>query len=334
MKKIGCLGMGAWGFCLASLLASKGEYEIICWTTNPDLARQLNCTREHPLFPGHFSQGHMTFTTDMAYALNHVDMIVESVTSAGLRPVFEQVRSLGLPACPIIITSKGIEQDSGRILPDVVREILGDDFRPLIGLLSGPSFAQEVIHGLPTSVVGSGYSLEVIQSVCDTFMTPTFRVYPNSDILGVAFGGALKNIIAIACGISDGLALGNSSKAALMTRGLHEIRKLAVACGCKAETIYGLTGMGDLSLTCGSSMSRNFRFGTLLAQGMNSKEAQAVIGMVVEGAYTCLSALQLGRQHQVDLPIAHAVYSIMHENLLPSDAVKALMQRTIKEEHL
>lgn len=334
MKKIGCLGMGAWGFCLASLLASKNEYEIICWTTNPELAYQLTNTREHPVFPGFFAPGKMTFTTDLAMALDQVDMIVESVTSAGLRPVFEQVKALGLPDCPIVITSKGIEQDSGRILPAVVREILGEPLHLQIGILSGPSFAQEVIHGLPTSVVGSGYSLQVIQSICDTFMTPTFRVYPNSDILGVSFGGALKNIIAIACGISDGLALGNSSKAALMTRGLHEIRKLAVACGCKPETIYGLSGMGDLCLTCGSSMSRNFRFGMLLSQGLTILEAQTKIGMVVEGAYTCTSALQLGRQCQVDLPIAQAVYSIMHENMLPTDAVKVLMQRTIKEEHL
>ncbi|MFI5343888.1 MAG: NAD(P)H-dependent glycerol-3-phosphate dehydrogenase [Chlamydiales bacterium] len=334
MKKISCLGMGAWGYCLASLLAAKENCEIVCWTTNPDLAQRLNQTREHPFFPGHYSVGQMAFTTDMAYALHQTDMIVESVTSAGLRSVFECVRSLGLPACPIVITSKGIEQDTGRILPEVVSEVLGEQYRPLIGILSGPSFAQEVIYGLPTSVVGSGYSIEVIHCICETFMTPSFRVYPNTDILGVAFGGALKNIIAIACGVSEGLALGCSSKAALMTRGLHEIRKLAVACGCKQETIYGLAGMGDLCLTCNSSMSRNFRFGTLLAQGKNALEAQQSIGMVVEGSYTCLSALQLSKQCHVDLPIAQAVYSIMHEGLLPSDAVRVLMQRTIKEEHL
>jgi glycerol-3-phosphate dehydrogenase (NAD(P)+) len=334
MKKIGYLGMGAWGYCLASLLAAKEEYELVCWTTKPDLARHLTETREHPLLPGHRSKGKMTFTTDMAYVLRDADMIVESVTSAGLRPVFEQVRSLGLPLCPIVITSKGIEQDTGRILPEVAIEVLGEEFRPLIGFLSGPSFAQEVIRGLPTSVVGTSYSLDVIQCVCETFTTPTFRIYPNTDILGVAFGGGLKNIIAIACGISEGLALGSSSKAALMTRGLHEIRKLAVACGCKPETINGLAGMGDLCLTCSSSMSRNFRFGTLLAQGVPSEEAQKRIGMVVEGAYSCVSALQLSEQYQVDLPIAEAVYHIIYHSLRPVDAVSALMQRTIKEEHL
>lgn len=334
MKKIGYLGMGAWGYCLASLLAAKENCEIVCWTTKPALALHLSEKREHPLLPGHRSKGRMTFTTDMAQALHDADMIVESVTSAGLRPVFEQARSLGLPTCPIIITSKGIEQDSGRILPDVAIDILGEDYRPLIGCLSGPSFAQEVIRGLPTSVVGSGYSHTVIQQLCEVFMTPTFRIYPNTDIRGVAFGGALKNIIGIACGISEGLALGCSSKAALMTRGLHEICKLAVSNHCRAETLYGLTGMGDLCVTCSSPISRNFRFGMLLAQGLSSAEAQKHIGMVVEGAYTCVSALQLGKLCKVELPIAEAVYKIVYESMQPIDAVRALMQRTIKEEHL
>lgn len=334
MKKIGYLGMGAWGYCLASLLASKADYELVCWTTKPELAQLLTKTREHPLLPGQRSKGQMIFTTNMAHALHNANMIVESVTSAGLRSVFEQIRSLGLPSCPIVITSKGIEQDTGRILPEVAIEVLGEEFRPLIGCLSGPSFAQEVIRGLPTSVVGTGYSLDVIQGICETFMTPAFRVYPNIDILGVAFGGALKNIIGIACGISEGLALGCSSKAALMTRGLHEIRKLAVACGCKPETINGLAGMGDLCVTCSSPISRNFRFGMLLSQGLSAEDAQKRIGMVVEGAYTCVSALQLSKQYQIELPIAEAVYQIIYHNMRPTDAVGALMQRTIKEEHL
>ena len=174
----------------------------------------------------------------------------------------------------------------------------------------------------------------MIQTVCETFTTPSFRIYPNNDILGVAFGGALKNIIAIACGISEGLALGCSSKAALMTRGLHEIRKLAVAFGCKPETLNGLAGMGDLCLTCSSTMSRNFRFGMLLAQGVSAEQARKRIGMVVEGAYTCVSALQLSKQCKVALPIAEAVSQIIYHGMPPIDAVGALMQRTIKEEHL
>jgi glycerol-3-phosphate dehydrogenase (NAD(P)+) len=276
----------------------------------------------------------MSFTTNMADALRGIDMLVESVTSAGIRPVFEQVRSLGLPACPIVMTSKGIEQDTGKILPEVVVEILGEIFRPCIGFLSGPSFAQEVIRGLPTSVISTGYSAQVIQLISETFMTPHFRVYPNHDMIGVAFGGALKNIIGIACGILEGLGLGYSSKAALMTRGLHEIRKLAVAMGCKPETINGLSGMGDLCVTCSSPISRNFRFGTLLARNYSAEQAQQEIGMVVEGVYTCVSALQLSQQAQVMMPITEAVYHVIQGHIQPQEAVKALMQRPIKEEHL
>ena len=211
---------------------------------------------------------------------------------------------------------------------------LVESFKSNIGFLSGPGFAQEIIRGLPTSVVGSAYDPETIKLVCETFGTQSFRVYPNSDILGVALGGALKNIIAIACGISDGLKFGNSSKAALMTRGLHEIRKLAVARGCKADTINGLAGMGDLFLTCSSSLSRNFRFGELITQGLSSTEALKKIGMAVEGAYTCVSAIQLSKTLNIPMPITEMVYMIIYENLKPADAVSMLMQRTVKEEHL
>jgi len=334
MKKIAYLGMGAWGFCLASLLAAKGEYEIFCWSTDPHLVAILEKTKEHPKIPGYHFSGQMRFSTNLAFILENADLIIESVTSAGIRPVFEQMRSLAILDSPIILTSKGIEQDTGKILPEVAIEVLGEYYRPFIGLLSGPSFAQEVIRGLPTSVVGTGYSQETIAKVCEVFTTPTFRIYPNSDIFGVAFGGALKNIIAIACGISDGLALGCSSKAALITRGLHEIRKLSSACGCRPETINGLAGLGDLCLTCSSPISRNFRFGSLLAQGMSADHALNHIGMVVEGAYTCISALQLAKQYNISLPIAQIVYDIIQGKTTPLDAVRSLMQRAIKEEHL
>lgn len=331
--KIGYLGMGAWGFCLASLLASKG-YELVCWTTNRDLADHLTKKREHPKLPGFQAPGKMTFTTEISHCLQGIDVLVESVTSAGLRPVFTEAKKHGIPLCPIVITSKGIEQGSGLILSDIIVEVLGEKYRPHIGYVSGPSFAQEVIQGLPTSVVASAYDYDLMMQVCNAFSTPTFRVYPNTDVLGVAYGGALKNIVGIACGVSEGLTLGRSAMAALMTRGLHEIRKLAVARGCRAETIYGLSGMGDLFVTCSSAMSRNFRFGLLLAQGHSAKEAYDKIGMVVEGAYTCVSALQISDKMDIPMPITEAVCKIIYEGLEPKKAVNALMQRTIKEEHL
>lgn len=334
MTKIGYLGVGAWGFCLSSLLATKKKYKLTCWTNKEELAKRLNETRQHPLFPNLFIKGDVSFTTDLGKTVRDADIIIESVSSAGIRPVFEKVKTFGISPRYIIVTSKGIEQNSGKILPQVVAEILGEPFKPYIGFLSGPGFADEVIRGMPTSVVGTGFSTQAIKTVCDIFKTENFRIYPNADIFGVAIGGAMKNIIAIACGICQGLSLGSSSKAALMTRGLHEIRKLAVACGCESSTINGLAGMGDLCLTCSSLMSRNFRFGSLLAQGVSSSDAQKQIGMVVEGAYACVSALQLGKQHKIDLPITEAVYQIIYENLKPSDAVLSLMKRAIKEEHL
>lgn len=331
--KIGYLGAGAWGFALATVLASKG-HEIVSWTIFPELADKLNNTLEHPMLPGSKGKGNMKFTTKLEEALQDADFIIESVTSAGIRPVFSQVKELLTPKCPIVITSKGIEQDTGLILSDVVMEIFGEDVRSQLGAVSGPSYASEVVKGLPTSVVGSAYDPDTMKQTCDLFTTETFRVYPNADMKGIAYGGALKNIIAIACGIADGLALGYSARAALMTRGLHEIRKLAVARGCKSETLYGLSGLGDLCVTCSAMTSRNFKFGYLLAQGRTSEEAQEQIGMVVEGAYTCVSAMQLSKQLNVSMPITEVVHKVLYEGLQPQDSVKLLMKRTIKEEHL
>lgn len=331
--KVGYLGAGTWGFCLASLLASKG-LEVICWTREASLAKHLSTTGRHPHLAGGLAPANLRFTTDLTEVLDGVDILVESVTSKGIRSVFERVREIIMPTCPIVITSKGIEQNSGLILPDVVVEVLGASVQFQVGALSGPGYAQEVIRGLPTSVVGSAYSQTVMHAICELFTTQTFRVYPNTDLRGVAFGGALKNIIAIACGISDGLQYGNGSKTALMTRGLHEIRKLGMSLGCKAETFYGLSGMGDVFLTCSSPMSRNYRFGVLLAQGRTPEQARTEIDTVVEGAYTCVSALQLGEQQNIAMPITEQVHRILFEGLAPTEAVVGLMRRVIKEEHL
>lgn len=331
--KIAYLGLGAWGFCLASLLAKKG-YRLTCWSIDREQVKQLALTREHEMLPGHRSVGDMTFTTDLEEALAGAELIVESVTSKGVRPVFEAVKKIGLPGCPIAMTSKGIEQNTGLTLPAIVEELFGGGVSDRLAVVSGPSFAHDVIRGLPTSVVGSSKSYEVMREVCEIFSTDTFRVYPNSDILGVSYGGALKNIIAIACGISEGLALGYSCNAALITRGLHEIRKLSVAKGCRVETLYGLSGMGDLCLTCGSIMSRNYRFGHLLAEANSPEKAKEKIGMVVEGAYTAVSALQLSKECGVEMPITEAVNRIIAGEISPKEAVSLLMSRTIKEEHL
>lgn len=273
-------------------------------------------------------------TTDLEEAISDVDLIVESVTSKGLRPVLEKVRATKKEIPTLLITSKGIEQGSGLFLSEVAMDVLGKEMKQNIACLSGPSLANEVMSKLPTSVVCSAYREELMHTLADVFCTPFFRVYPNADMKGVAFGGAMKNIVAIACAISDGLGMGQNTKAALMTRGLHEMRKLGIALGCVSDTLHGLAGMGDLCATCLSTSSRNYLFGKFLAAGLHPEEAKKKVGMVVEGAYSCVSALQLGKKKKIPLPITEAVHGIIYENLCPREAVESLLSRVIKPEHL
>lgn len=331
--KVGYLGAGAWGFALANLLASKG-LKVTCWSIDQQLVNDLNAGDEHPILRGHTCHKNVKMTSSLREAVEGADVIVESVTAKGLRPVAEQVKALNMFNGYFVITSKGIEQESGMILTDVLLDVLGSSFKEKVGCLSGPSYADEVIRKLPTSVVCASYSEKARKLIAEMFTTDFFRVYPNQDLRGVAFGGALKNIIGIACGVAEGLGLGFSARAALMTRGLHEMRKLAVASGCKEETLNGLSGMGDLCVTCSAMTSRNFKFGYLLTQGISVEEAKKKIGMVVEGAYTCVSALKLSKALKIPMPISEAVYAMIYEGIAPKEVVKKLMQREIKEEHL
>ncbi len=333
MKKIAYLGAGTWGFAIASLIANNG-YSVSVWTRRKEFADQLEKTRVHPKLADARAPDNIHFTSDLAEALDGCDVIVESVTSSGIRPVFTEVIRLGKIQCPVILTSKGIEQKSGLLLPEVISELMGVKESPLIGCLSGPSHAEEVVCELPTSVVCSAYDASVMKKILELFTSPKFRVYPNSDLKGVCFGGAMKNIMAIACGIADGLGCGDNTKAALMTRGLHEIRKLCVVKDCKPETLNGLSGLGDLCVTCLSTHSRNYRYGRLIAEGFSPEGARQKIGMAVEGVYTCVSALQLGRKHGIPIPITEATYAIIYEGMHPKEAVQSLLQRAIKEEHL
>ena len=333
MKKIAYLGAGTWGFSLSSQLGRNGHC-VIVWTRDPAMAVELQTTRIHPKLPGSKAPDNLTFTSSLDEALKGADIIVESVTTSGIRPVFQQVLQRGEIRIPVILTSKGIEQVTGKLLPEVIAEMLGVEESPLLGCLSGPSLADEVIRDMPTSVVCTAYDSAIMKLIHKLFATPTFRIYPNSDLKGVCFGGAMKNIIAIACGIADGLGCGDNAKAALMTRGLHEMRKLCLVKQCKPETLNGLSGMGDLCLTCLSPHSRNYRYGRLIAEGFSPEGARQKIGMAIEGVYSCVSARQLGRKFNVPIPITDATFAIIYEGMHPKEAVQALLQRLIKEEHL
>lgn len=328
--RIGYLGAGTWGFALAYVLANNG-HTVNVWARDRESSKNLQQTRVHPKLQNAVAPPNITYTNELDVAIKDADVLIESVTSSGIRPVFEQIGSVDVP---IILTSKGIEQKTGLLLPEVVSSVLGEEESPLVGALSGPSHAEDIIMNMPTSVVCSAYDPKVMKMIQELFSTPTFRIYPNSDIMGVCFGGAMKNIIAIACGISDGLGCGDNTKAALMTRGLHEIRKLSVVKNCRPETLNGLSGMGDLCVTCMSILSRNYRFGKLVAEGLSPEGARQKIGMAVEGIYTCVSARELGQKHKIPVPITEATYQIIYGGLDPREAVKALLQRAIKEEHL
>ncbi len=331
--KIAYLGAGAWGYCLANLLCLNG-HKVILWAHHSEILHTIKSRKEHPKFPGFSVQPHLEFEPDLERAIQGADMIVESVTTKGIRPVLNQLLKIGPVQSPIVFTSKGIEQSTGLLIPEIALELLGEENKKLIGYLSGPSIAEEVMHKMPTSVVASAFHPPLSWQIAEAFTSPFFRVYPNEDLLGVAFGGAMKNIIAIASGICDGLGFGDNTKAAMITRGLHEMRKLSTVKGALPETINGLSGLGDLCVTCLSSMSRNYKFGRFIAEGVSPDKAKETIGMVVEGSSTCVSALELSRKHDIPIPITEAVYQVIYEGLSPKEAVKQLLTREVKKEHL
>ncbi|MBF5050538.1 Glycerol-3-phosphate dehydrogenase [NAD(P)+] [Candidatus Clavichlamydia salmonicola] len=333
-KNIAYLGIGAWGFCLASLLAKQGHL-VKMWSHRSDIIQFLSSKKEHPKFPGVPISPNLSFSNDLTATLDSVDLIIESVSSQGIRPVCNQIKdSITSLSCPFVLTSKGIEQDSQLLLSEIAQEILGPESTAFIGSLSGPSIAGEVMKGLPCSVVCSSYNPDILPLIQETFSSESFRVYPNADIKGVELGGALKNVIAIAAGISDGMNLGYNAKSGLVTRGLHEIRKLGRALGCKDTTITGLSGMGDLCVTCFCGLSRNYSFGQLLAQGTTVESAKEQIGMVVEGAYTVVSAMQMAATHHIDMPIIKGIFNVIYKKQSSIHALKLLLSREIKEEHL
>jgi glycerol-3-phosphate dehydrogenase (NAD(P)+) len=323
-----------WGFCLARHLALNG-HEVTGWTIEPEIMASLRRGDDHPHLMRSCRGIPIRLVTTIEEAIQDADVIVESVTTGGLREVLTKLHALTPRLLvPLVLTSKGIEQKTHLIPPDVVNDVFGEASKGHVAMLSGPSFAAEVARHLPTAVVCGCWNPTVADMVIQLFSSQTFRVYPNSDIRGVAYGGALKNVIAISCGVAEGLGLGTGAMAALVTRGLHEMVKLAIAESCQQQTLYGLSGLGDLYLTCSSPMSRNFKFGQLLSTGLTRNEAEKKIGMVVEGAYTSTAAKELSVQHGIQMPITEAVFDILAGHISATEAVTRLMQRHVKDEHL
>jgi len=327
---IAVIGDGGWGTTLAILLSRKGCRATI-WGAFSDYVARMNKARyNHKFLPGIKIPKDVEITHDLGAALKDKDLIVLAVPSQYLRSVLKKIKRLGYPRQAIFVSvTKGIEIGSGKTMAQLIREELG---RVRFAALSGPTIAHEVAVGVPTVAVAASSDSATAQRVQDIFMSERFRVYTNRDTIGVELGGSLKNIIAIACGISDGLGFGTNTKAAILSRGLAEISRLGIAMGAHAHTFSGISGLGDLVTTCFSPYSRNRFVGVEIAKGKALKQVQAKMQMVAEGVPTAKSAYALSKKYKVDMPITREIYFVLYKNKSPLQAFKDLMGRKKKEE--
>lgn len=327
--RISVIGSGGWGTAIALLLCSNG-HEVCLWSYKKEESERLSCDRENKEFlPGvSFGDYNIKFTSDIKEAADFGKIIVSAVPS---KAAAQTARSLGKYADgkTVVSISKGIDEERLCRLSQIFEAEMPHS---AIAVLSGPSHAEEVARAIPTTNVIACRNTETAKELQSIFTTPFFRVYTSSDVAGVEFGGALKNIIALCAGISDGLGFGDNTKAALMTRGIHEITRLGVHLGARAETFAGLSGIGDLIVTCTSMHSRNRRAGILIGQGETLSEALLKVHMTVEGVCATKAAYKLAKKHGIEMPIVNAAYRVLFENANPHSEVLSLMTRDKKSE--
>lgn len=328
MAKVSILGGGSWGIALAVLLHKNG-HEITVWSAREAKIEMLKEKHELEMLPGVRLPEDTVFTTDDREAVEGQDLLVMAVASSFTRSTAHRLSALVAPGQKILNVAKGIEEHTLMTLSEIIeQEIPQAD----VAVMSGPSHAEEVGRGIPTTIVVGAKSKETAEYIQNLFMNEAFRVYISPDILGMELGGALKNVVALAAGIADGLGYGDNTKAALITRGLAEIARLGMAMGGKFETFCGLTGIGDLIVTCASMHSRNRRAGILIGQGKTCDKAMAEVQMVVEGVYSAKAAMELAEKYQVQLPIIEQVNKVLFENKSAAQAMKELMLRDKKLE--
>lgn len=329
MAKISILGAGSWGTALALLLCNNG-HEVMLWSALEDEVKMLREKREHASkLPGVRLPESIEITFDLEKTMAAPDVAVLAVPSPFTRSTAAQMAPFVRDGQKIVNVAKGVEEQTLMTLSEIIeQEIPNAD----VCVLSGPSHAEEVGRGLPTTCVVSSHTKETAEYLQSIFMSPVFRVYTTPDILGVELGGALKNVIALAAGTADGLGYGDNTKAALITRGIAEISRLGVKMGAKAETFYGLSGIGDLIVTCASVHSRNRKAGYLMGKGYTMKEAMDEVQMVVEGVYSAKAAKSLSEKYKVEMPIIDEVNKVLFEGKTASEAVSDLMLRDKKVE--
>ena len=330
MARVCVIGAGSWGVALALLLHTN-HHEVTVWSIDAQEIRMLDQEREHKSkLPGIFLPDEMQFTTDMEKALSGASIVVLAVPSPYIRSTSAKMKEWIGKGQIIVNVAKGIEESTLFTMSQVISEEIP---QADVAVLSGPSHAEEVGRGLVTTVVVGARSRKTAEFVRDNFMNAVFRVYTSPDILGIELGGSLKNVIALAAGIADGLGCGDNAKAALITRGIAEITRLGVAIGGKKETFSGLSGMGDLIVTCESRHSRNRRAGMLIGQGYTMQEAMDQVQMVVEGVYSAKAAKALADKYQISMPIVEEVNMVLFEGKSPAESLKELMHRDKTEEY-
>ena len=331
MKSLAILGGGSWGTALAIALAPRFA-ETRLWVHEPNLAGRMARGRENDVYlPGFLLPESVRPTPHLAEAMEGAGIVLIVVPSQHVRRVLEEICPLADPETLFVSATKGLEAGTLLRMSEVVSDVLGRRFQPRVAILSGPTFAREVARGQPTAVVISSRDIEAASRIQVSFSGPTLRLYTNTDPVGVELGAALKNVIAIAAGVCQGLELGSNAQAALITRGLAEITRLAVAAGGQSATLAGLAGLGDLVLTCTGELSRNRQVGIELGRGRSIEEILKSMRMVAEGVRTTQAALQLAARYSVELPITAQVQRIL-EGLPPREAVRDLMERSLKME--
>ncbi|OAI49484.1 glycerol-3-phosphate dehydrogenase [Gammaproteobacteria bacterium SCGC AG-212-F23] len=330
MNPILVLGAGAWGTALALHLAHQGQ-TVRLWSIETDHITQMINERINTRYlPGFPFPDNLIPMPDLQKALQGVDDFLVAVPSAGFRDTLEALKPSLTARSGILWASKGLDMKTGQLLHQVVEEVLQDQFP--YAVLSGPSFAAEVAKGLPTAVVIASHQKKFAEAMSKRFNSPAFRVYLSNDIVGVEIGGAIKNVLAIATGISDGMGFGANARCALIARGLAEMMRIGHALGAKIETITGLAGLGDLVLTCTDDQSRNRRFGLALGKGENSQQAENNLGHVVEGKRNAELVVQLANKHKIEVPITEMVLEILQNKSTPKQAMQKLLNRETKSE--
>lgn len=329
MAKIGVIGAGSWGIALARMLANK-EYEVTVWSIIEAEIRMLNENYEHKdKLPGVKLPKSMKFTTDLKLAMEDKDVLVLAVPSSFTRSTAHSMKEFAKDGQIIVNVAKGIEEKTMMTLSDIIEEEIP---QANVAVLSGPSHAEEVGKDMPTTCVVGAKDKKTAEYVQNIFMSPFFRVYTSPDIVGIEVGAALKNVVALAAGIADGLGYGDNTKAALITRGIAEIARLGMAMGGKYETFAGLSGIGDLIVTCASMHSRNRRAGILIGQGKTMQEAMDEVKMVVEGVYSAKAAMELSKKYDIEMPIISEVNAVLFENKSAKDALADIMARERRAE--